>query len=59
MRFRFDRVLDADTFVALTRTYGGPQSESHDAEIRSLIVRDFGGAVVKVEDAVLHLFSRI
>jgi len=45
--------------VALTRTYGGPQSESHDAEIRSLIVRDFGGAVVKVEDAVLHLFSRI
>lgn len=58
LRFRFERILDADTFVAESRTYPGPHSDRHDTEIHSLITRDFGGAVTKIEDAVLHLFSR-
>lgn len=58
LRFRFERALDADTFVALARTYPGPHSDAHDKKIRSLINDDFGGTVIKVEDAVLHLFTR-
>lgn len=57
-RFRFERVLDADRFVAESRTYPGPHSENRDAEIRCLINKDFGGAITKVEDAVLHLYTR-
>lgn len=52
-------MLDADRFVAESRTYPGPHSESRDAEIRSVIKSDFGGTITKVEDAVLHLFTRI
>lgn len=58
LRFRFERILDADTFVAESRTYPGPHSDSRDSEIRSLITRRFDGAITKVEDAVLYLFFR-
>lgn len=59
MRFPFARDLNADDFIALTRTYPGALDEVHEAEIRSLINNDFEGAITKIEDAVLHLFHRV
>ena len=48
-RFRFERVLDADTFTAEHRTYPGPHSEANDEKVRTLITGRFGGTVTKVE----------
>lgn len=56
-RHRFERTLDAATFVAVTRTYGGPHSDERDA-ILGALVDDAGGAVTKVEEAVLYLAHR-
>jgi hypothetical protein len=44
-------VPDADTVLALARTYPGPNADSHEAKIRALINDDCGGTVTKVEDA--------
>jgi hypothetical protein len=56
--YRFERRLDAATFVAVTRTYGGPHSHDRDEIITTIIDQKFGGAVTKVEDAVLTLARR-
>ncbi|HWF22095.1 MAG TPA: class I SAM-dependent methyltransferase [Acidimicrobiales bacterium] len=57
-RHRFERRLDAESFVAVTRTYGGHHTVERDWLIRQLIEVEFGGAVTKVEDAVLYLARR-
>ena len=57
-RHRFERTLDAETYIAVTRTYGGDHSEGHDRMIRRIIDEDLGGTVTKVEDAVLFLVRR-
>jgi SAM-dependent methyltransferase len=56
-RHRFARDLDAATFVAVTRTYGGTHSDGRDA-ILTRLVQDAGGTVTKVEEAVLYLARR-
>jgi SAM-dependent methyltransferase len=55
---RFERTLDAESFIAVTRTYGGDHTIERDRLIRQLIDVEFGGAVTKVEDAVLYLARR-
>jgi hypothetical protein len=55
---RFERKLDAESFVAVTRTYGGHHASERDQLIRHLIENEFGGEVTKVEDAVLYLARR-
>jgi SAM-dependent methyltransferase len=57
-RHRFERRLDAATFVAVTRTYGGAHDDDRDEMLRRMIDDDFGGTVTKVEDAVLYLARR-
>jgi SAM-dependent methyltransferase len=56
-RHRFERTLDADTFVEVTRTYGAGLAEDDFETIRRLIER-LGGSVTKVEEAVLYLARR-
>jgi SAM-dependent methyltransferase len=55
---RFERRLDADSFIAVTRTYGGHHTTERDQLIRQLIEDEFDGEVTKVEDAVLYLAIR-
>jgi len=55
---RFERRLDTASFIALTRTYPGHHSAERDAQFRQIIDGEFGGAVTRVEDAVLHLTRR-
>jgi SAM-dependent methyltransferase len=54
----FARTLDASTYVAVTRTYGGQRSEEQYDALARAIVDEFGGSVTKVEDAVVYLASR-
>jgi SAM-dependent methyltransferase len=56
----FEQRLDAESFVAVTRTYGGHHTIERDRLVRQLIEVEveFGGAVTKVEDAVLYLARR-
>jgi len=54
----FARQLDAATYVAVTRTYGGERSDEQDVALRRLITDEFRGSVTKVEDAVVHLTRR-
>lgn len=56
--YPFERRLDAASFIAVTRTYGGHHAVERDRLIRKLIDDEFGGAVTKVEDAVLYLARR-
>jgi SAM-dependent methyltransferase len=58
-RHRFERVLDADTFVAVSRTYGGRQSEERDRILWRIIDDQMGGTVTKVEEAALYLTRRV
>jgi hypothetical protein len=46
-----ERTMDAHTFVAVTRTYGGPHSDERDTAPIWLIDRELGGTITKVEDA--------
>jgi SAM-dependent methyltransferase len=55
----FERTLDARKFVDVTRTYGGDRNEAQYTEIERIIDEEFGGEIVKVEDAVLHLGTRL
>jgi len=55
---RVERRLDADSFIAVTRTYGGHHSTEHDQLIRQLIEDEFAGEVTKAEDAILYLARR-
>jgi SAM-dependent methyltransferase len=51
----FERTLDGASYVAVTQTYGGRRSaEEYDA-LERMIEEEFGNAVVKKEDAVLHI----
>jgi SAM-dependent methyltransferase len=54
----FERTLDAQTFVAATRTYGADYSAVQYQAIEQVINHEFGGAVTKVEDAALYLAKR-
>lgn len=56
-RHRFERTMDAATFVAVARTYGGPHHADRDA-ILTRLVDNAGGKVTKVEEAVLYLAQR-
>jgi SAM-dependent methyltransferase len=56
---RFEKHLDAETFIALTRTYPGFHSAKRDARFRQIIDNDFAGSITRTEDAVLHLFRRL
>ncbi len=55
-RYRFERPLDARSFVEVTRTYGGHLSEPLLLEVEALIHDEFGGTVTKVEEAALHAY---
>lgn len=55
----FERSLDASTFVAVTKTYGGSYTAEQYRTIERIIDEEFGGAVTKVEDAALYLALRI
>jgi SAM-dependent methyltransferase len=57
-RHRFERDLDAETFVGLTRTYPGFHTPKRDTRFQQIIDNDFGGSVTRIEDAVLYLFRR-
>ncbi len=54
-RYRFSRTLDAETYVAVKNTYGGPADPELDSSLRRLIDEEFGGSLTKVEEAVLYL----
>ncbi len=56
--YHFERELDAATFVAVTRTYGGSHRPDRDEIIRTIFDENLGGAVTKVENAVLNLARR-
>jgi len=57
-RHRFERTLDAATFVAVCRTYGANFGPRHDRILRRIIDDELGGTVTKVEDAVPYLANR-
>jgi SAM-dependent methyltransferase len=57
-RCRFERQLDAETFVAVRNTYGGERSDETDRLIRSLINDEFEGTITKTEEAVAYLYRR-
>ena len=54
----FRRNLDAETFVAVTKTYGGHRTDQQYMVIKQIIDSEFGGAVEKVEDAALYIAQR-
>ena len=51
----FERTLDASTFVAVTKTYGGDHTHGQYRAIERTINDEFGGAITKVKDAALYL----
>ena len=57
-RHRFERPLDASSFVAVSRTYGATHGAEHDRIVQHIIDDELGGTVTKVEDAVLYLARR-
>ncbi len=57
-RHRFERVIDAEFFIGLTRTYPGFHTAKRDERFRQIIDNEFGGSVTRVEDAVLYLSRR-
>ena len=54
----FERELDAQTFIGLTRTYPGFHNAQHDARFEQIIDNDFAGSIRRVESGVLYLFRR-
>ncbi len=54
----FERTLDASTFVAVTKTYGGQRTEEQYDAIAKVIDDEFGGSINKVEDAALYISRR-
>jgi hypothetical protein len=63
-RYRFSRRLDGGSFVAVLNTYGVNSALDPAERVRldralvELVDGEFGGAVDKHEDAVLHLARR-
>ncbi len=53
----FERSLDAATFVAVTKTYGGHRTAEQYEALAKVIEDDFG-TITKVEDAVLYMSRR-
>jgi len=58
-RHRFERTLTAQTFLDVTRTYGGHPNDELLVQIEAVIDNEFNGAVTKVEEAVLHAYKRL
>ncbi len=58
-RHRFSRRLDADTYVAVSHTYGGGLNPEQDDIVRRVINEEFGGSVTKVEDAAVYLTRHV
>ena len=54
----FERTLDAETFLAVTKTYGGQWSDGQYEAIGRVIDAECGGSVTKVEDAAVYLWQR-
>jgi hypothetical protein len=54
----FERTLDASTFVAVTKTYGGQRTDEHYKAMAKVIDDEFGGSITKVEDAALYFWRR-
>ena len=54
----FERTLDAATFVAVTKTYGGQRTDEQYAAIATVINDECGGSITKVEDAALYISRR-
>jgi SAM-dependent methyltransferase len=54
---RFERSLDAEAFVAVTKTYGGQRTAGQYDAIAKVIEDDFG-VIKKVEDAALYISRR-
>jgi SAM-dependent methyltransferase len=54
----FARKLDAQTFVAVTKTYGGNRTDQQYLAIERVINSKCQGQVEKVEDAVLYIARR-
>jgi trans-aconitate methyltransferase len=55
----FERDLDASTFIAVTKTYGGNYTSEQFQAIEQIINEEFGGIITKVEDAALYLSIRM
>jgi SAM-dependent methyltransferase len=55
---QFVRRLDAATFVAVTKTYGGHRTDEQYQIIERIINDEFEGEIEKVEDAALYLARR-
>jgi hypothetical protein len=55
---RFERALDAQTFVGLTRTYPGFHSAKRDTKFEQIIETECAGSIQRVEDGVLNLYRR-
>ena len=55
----FERTLDASTFIAVTKTYGGNYTAEQFQTIERIINEDFGGVVTKAEDAAIYLSIRL
>lgn len=58
-RYRFQRRLDAATYLAVSHTYGRLPSAEVDAVVAEIINDEFGGSVTKIEDAVLFRYVRV
>jgi SAM-dependent methyltransferase len=58
-RHRFSRRLDADTYIAVSHTYGGGRNPKQDDVVRRVISKEFGGSVTKVEDAAVYLTRHV
>ncbi len=56
--YQFVRRLDAATFVAVTKTYGGHRTDEQYQDIERIINDEFEGEIEKVEDAALYLARR-
>lgn len=54
----FERTLDAATFVAVTRTYGGQRTDEQYEAMARMINDEFGGTITKVEDAAVYIWRR-
>jgi SAM-dependent methyltransferase len=57
-RFRLERTLDAETFIAVARTYPGPPDGARAETLRRIIDDEFGGKVCKIEDVVVYPWVR-
>ena len=54
----FERSLDAESFVEVTKTYGGHRTDEEYEAVARVIDDEFGGSIRKVEDAVLYITRR-